>query len=171
VHIVLVDGIVGDGLEKLQLVAVMKLRARNIDEGCVCERDAEGVDADIGKLVNSSGVDKRRIALLEHRSALATKVLAKSPLIGSTIAANFRPPYRVVGLLFLQPSTQVGTIGLECLPVDKIATVNTLAPIDIMAVTDGAKIYFRDAERTFIVEGNSSAVISTIIVQVDTERG
>lgn len=64
-HIVLVDGIVGNGLKKFQLVAVMKLGTRNFDEGSVCERDTEGVDTDVGKLVNSGGVDERRITLLK----------------------------------------------------------------------------------------------------------
>lgn len=65
VHAVFVDGVVGDGLEELQLIAMVKLRTRNFDEGSVCERNTESIDTNIGKLVDSGCVDKRGITLLE----------------------------------------------------------------------------------------------------------
>ena len=40
-----------------------------------------------------------------------------------------------------------------------------------MAVADGAQINSWDAERALVVEGNSGAVVSTIGVEVDAERG
>ena len=44
---------------------MVKLRTRNLDEGSICERNTEGVNTNIGKLVDSGGVDKRGITLLE----------------------------------------------------------------------------------------------------------
>jgi hypothetical protein len=171
VHVVLRDGIVGDGLEVAQLVTMVKLGARNIDEGSVRERNAEGVDTNSSELVDGGSVEERSVTLLKDRSALAAEVLAKSPLIRSAITTNLRPPDWIVSLLLLEPSTEVGTVSLECLPVDEVTTVDAVTPGDVVAVADGAQVNSGDGEWALLVVGNSGAVVATVLAEVDTKRG
>jgi hypothetical protein len=162
VHVVLGDGIVGDGLEEVQLVAVVKLGTRNVDECSIRKRDAEGVDTNGGELVDGASVEEGSITLLEDGSALATQILAESPLVRSAIAADLRPPNWIVSLLLLEPPTEVGTVGLEGLPVDKVATIDAVTPGEVVAEPFGAHIDSGDGEWTLLVVRNSGAVLASI---------
>jgi hypothetical protein len=170
VHVVLGNGIVGDGLEVAQLVTAMKLRTRNVDERSIRERNAQSVDPNSSELVDSRSVKERGITLLEGGSALAAKVLAESPLVRGTVTTNLRPPDGVMSLLLLQPSTKVGTVGFKGLPVKEVATVDAVNPGEVVAETIGAQINSRDAEGALLVVGNSGAVVATIRTEVDAKR-
>lgn len=72
VHVVLADGVVGDGAEVFLLVAVVELRTGNLDPGGVGHRDTQDVDAGLGKSVNERLVNPSRVALLEDGAAFGT---------------------------------------------------------------------------------------------------
>lgn len=48
-------------------------------------------------------------------------------------------PDRIVSLFFLEPAAEIGTIGLEGLPIDEVAPIDSLWPADGWAVTLGAR--------------------------------
>lgn len=122
VHTVSLDGVVGDGLEVLLLVTVVELRSGNLDPCCVSGRDSESVHTDRSELVNGRGVEERCVTGFKSRAALVTKGLAESPFVRSGGGVgNAGPPDRVVGLLLLEPTAKVSTVGLEGLPVDETA--------------------------------------------------
>jgi hypothetical protein len=169
-HVVLGDGVVGDGLEVAQLVTVMELRARNVDECSIRERDAECIDTNSRELIDGGRVEERGITLLKDGSTLATKVLAESPLIRRAVTTDLRPPDRVVSLLLLEPSTEVGAVSLEGLPVDEVATVDAVTPGEVVAITLGAQFDGWDRERALLVVGNSGAVLATVHVKMNAKR-
>lgn len=120
VHAVGVDGVVGNGLEVLLLVAVPEGGAGNLDPGGVGGGDSQSVNTDSSELVDGGLVEERLVAGLEGGSTLVTERLAEGPLIRSSReVGNAGPPDRVVGLFLLEPATEVGTVSLESLPVDE----------------------------------------------------
>jgi hypothetical protein len=171
VHVVLGDGIIGDGLEEVQLVAVVKLGTRNVDKGSIRKRNAEGIDTNGGELVDGGSVEEGSITFLEHGSALAAEVLAECPLVWGAIAADLRPPDGVVSLLLLKPSAEVGAVGLEGLPVYEVATIDAITPGEVVAEPVGAHIDDGDSKRTLLVVRNSGAVLASICAEFDAKRG
>lgn len=119
VHAVLVDGIVGDGLKVLLLLAGVESRAGNLDPCSVGSGNAKGVDTDSSYLIDSGGVQEGSVASFEGRAALATQLLTQSPLIRSAITANLGPPDGIVSLLLLKSSAKISAISLEGLPFDE----------------------------------------------------
>lgn len=112
VHVVLLNGVLGDGLEVSLLVTAVKLRTWNLDPRSICGWYPQCVDSNGGKLVDGCGVQERGIASFEDWATLATECLTKSPLIRDISTTNRVPPDRVVVHLLLEPATQVCTIGL-----------------------------------------------------------
>lgn len=88
VHVILGDGIVGDSSQIGLLIAVVELRAREVDPGRVGSWDAECVDSNTSKLIDGAGVQERGIASLEDGTAVVTKKLAERPLVSNAIATN-----------------------------------------------------------------------------------
>jgi hypothetical protein len=58
VHVVLLNGILGDDAEVLLLVTSVELRSRNLDPSGVGGGDAKSVHSDGGKLVDGGGVEE-----------------------------------------------------------------------------------------------------------------
>lgn len=114
VHAVGVDGVVGDGLEVLLLVTVVKSGARNLDPCGVSCRDTESVDTNRGELINGRVVQEAGVTGLKGGATLVTKSLAERPLVGSgRQVGNASPPDRIVSLLLFQPTAEVSSVGLE----------------------------------------------------------
>lgn len=161
VHVVLADCIVGNDLEPLLLVTRVQLGARDLDPSGVGGRDTEGVNTNTGELIDGGGVQERGVASLENGTTLRPKSLAQSPLIGSAVTADLGPPDGVVSSLLLQPSTEVGTVGLEGLPVDVVAAVDTEGPGNVVAEHVG-----RDRDRSVDGEGALLLVVDGSTVDV-----
>lgn len=70
VHVILVDGIVGDGAKIFLLVTVVELRARDFDPCGVGRGDTQDIDARLGKGVDDGLVNPSGVALLEDGAAL-----------------------------------------------------------------------------------------------------
>jgi hypothetical protein len=158
-----------DGAEVLLLVASVELGSGNLDPGGVCGGDAEGVHSDGGEFVNGRGVEEGGIASLKSRATLVTKVAAESPLIRSTGVERVEP-FGVVGLLLGQPTAEVGAVGLVGLPVDVVATVDALGPVDRGAVSDAASYFLDDVEWALImVLGDLTVAASGVGVQDDAK--
>lgn len=99
VHVVLGDGILGDGLQVSLLVTVVESGAWNADPGGVGGGNTQGVDANAGKLIDGGGVQERSVASLEDWAALSAELLTEGPLIGSA-RSHCIPPNWVVGVLY-----------------------------------------------------------------------
>ena len=160
VHVVHLDRVLCDGAEVFLLVAGVELRAGDLDPGSVCGGDAEGVYPDGGEFVDGGGVEERGIASLECRATLGPKVAAERPLIRSTWVERVEP-LRVMGLLLGQPAAEVGAVGLVGLPVDVVATVDTLGPVDGGAVSDAASCFLNDVEWTLVMVLDDCAVAAS----------
>jgi len=105
VHAVVLDGMVGDELEPVLLVAVVLLGARNLDPSAVSGGNSESVDTDGSELVNGRCVQERLVTCLHDLSAPVTKSWAETPFISnrSGVDTDAGPPDGVMGLLLLQP--------------------------------------------------------------------
>lgn len=135
VHAVLLNGVLGDLAQVGELVTVVELGARDVNPGSIGCRDTQGVDADTCELVDGRLVEEVGVAGLESRAALVAKSTAESPLIRGLrgLAAERSPPDGIVGLLLLEPSSQVGTVGFEVSPVDEhVIGQDTLRPADLV---------------------------------------
>ena len=83
VHVVLVDGVVGQGSEVSLLVTRVKHAAGDLGPGCVSGRDTKSVDTLGTHLVDVGSGEERSIALLEERSTNGeTNGGTPGPLIG-----------------------------------------------------------------------------------------
>lgn len=121
VHIIIADGVVGDHLEERLLISVVELRTGDIHPRGISSGDSQSVDTDAGELINGRGVEERCVACFHYCTAFVTKRLAKVPLVGGIGAVGI-PPDRVMSLLLLKPRSKIGTVGLECSPIDETSS-------------------------------------------------
>lgn len=169
VHVVFGYSIVGDGLQVSLLVTAIELRPRNLDPGGVGRRDAKSVDTNRSELIDSTGVQERGVASLKDRSALGAKHLAESPLVRGIGAAHRLPPERVVSPLLCKPAAKVGTVGLEGLPVDELASIDSARPDDVVNEARKAGHNFFDVEGALSLELDIRAMTVAIRLEGDTE--
>ena len=167
-HVVSLDGVLGDGTEVALLISVVKSGAGEVDPGSVSCGNTKSVNADGSELVDSASVQERSIASLKHRTALGTKSLAECPLI-RRIWRILVPPNWVMSLFFLQPTTKVGTIGLVGCPVDELSTVHTGRPGEVMTEAcsiDGDRL---DWKRALTGEWNNRTAGCGVGTDSDTQ--
>lgn len=155
VHLVLLDGVVGDLPEVRLLVSVIEGRSRNIDSRSIGSGNAQSVDSDACERIDGRGIQERLVTLFQNGAAALTKSLAQIPLIWGRHGGTAKrcPPDRIVRPLLSEPASEVCTVGLECPPVDEFPIVAaTLRPGDV--VMDGLPVdgYRFDGEGTFVFE-------------------
>jgi len=167
-HVILLDGVLGDGTEVALLVSVVEGGAGDVDPSSVGRWNAESVDADRSELVDSAGVQERSIAGFKNRTALGSKSLTQCPLI-RRIWSILVPPDWIVSLFLLQPTTKVGTVGLVGCPVDELSTIDTLRPGKVVAKACSVDGDRRDWKRALAGEWNNGTTGSGVGTESDTQ--
>jgi hypothetical protein len=167
VHIVLVDGIVGNSLEVLLLVAMVENGAGDFDPCGVGCRNTENVYTNRSQLVDGGSVQEGSVTSFEGRTALVSKIQAQSPLIRGIGTTNRLPPDRVVSLLLREPSTEIGTVCLEGLPVNEAAG---LGEAEIVLIGFGDNRDLGKGERTPVFVVHVGTMVVTIGMEMNTER-
>jgi hypothetical protein len=166
-HAILFDCIRGDSLQVLLLVARVKGRARNFDPRSIGGQNTERIDANSGHLVDGGCVQERGIASLKRRTAVVSKLLAERLLISSSIPTDFRPPDRVVSLLFCEPPAQVGTVGLVCLPVHEPNGFIEGKVVRVVTVLNSNRI---DREGALVMVIDGVAMLVSVGMYSDAKR-
>jgi hypothetical protein len=169
VHLVLLNSILSDLPQPVLLVTLVELRTGNRNPCCVGGRDTKGVDTDAGKLIDRGGVEERSITRLKDGAAVLAKFLAQCPLVRGVRTTNRVPPDGVVCLLLGEPSSEVGTVGLKCPPVDKIPARDSFGPRDIVMVSIRLGSNLLNGERTLLVVLQNLSAEETVSVELEVE--
>ena len=88
VHIVLCNGVCGDGFEEGFLVAAVVVGAGDLDPGGVGGGDAEDSDVGGGEFVNVGRGDEGCVAAFENWAALGSEGGAAGPFVGRAAAVG-----------------------------------------------------------------------------------
>jgi hypothetical protein len=80
-HVVLLDSVLCEGSQEDLLIASIQLRARDLHPSCVSRRNAEGIDAYAGKLVDGRCVDVGGVTSFKSRTTIKPQRFAERPFV------------------------------------------------------------------------------------------